>query len=412
MIQINAAQPSAMALPRIAILFDTSAQAAAGVAGLPRLARLLRVLSDAGVREAWMIAGDGASLDPRVRAEASRLAPRVTLQTSAPADFAAQIGGSEILLLSGNHLIPGQSIVELLQGGPPMTWRGRTIARNVTADDLRAPPSQWLGTAAHGREPAGIVALAPAWTATRALLLATGKSTDGPVSRRLNRPVSRFLSALALQIPGIRPDHVTTLTAALAIAMFGCFLFGGETAVLVGAILFHVASVVDGTDGEIARVTFRGTPQGALFDTWVDRVTILLFFLGVTIGLARTEGTIHAVVGGWGFAAAIIGVVVLSQLLKRIGAPRDFAIVTRHMRQRFPGGWQRRVVEALAVLTSRDVFSFVFPMLFVLGLGESVTWLFTGFTTTWLVIVLYAVPMILKEAPAGRRRVEPAPASR
>src|SRR3569623_247167 len=54
----------------------------------------------------------------------------------------------------------------------------------------------------------------------REVLLATGKASDGLISRWLNRPISRAISALLLRYTGAKPVHATLGTAALALAMF------------------------------------------------------------------------------------------------------------------------------------------------------------------------------------------------
>jgi CDP-L-myo-inositol myo-inositolphosphotransferase len=214
-------------------------------------------------------------------------------------------------------------------------------------------------------------------------------------------------------VPWLRPNHVTALTAAIAVAMFACFLFGDPAVIVLGGVLFHVASVVDGVDGEMARVSFRSSMRGAMFDIIVDRLTILAFFLGIPIAMARTEGLHHAFVGGWGFAAAAIGCLILARVLRRIEPPRSYWVMEKVVRGRFPKPPLKWIVDFLATCIKRDVFSLVFPLLMVLGLSWTVTWLFTGFTTLWLGVVLSTTPAILRGGvqPRGTPAALP-PASR
>lgn len=94
------------------------------------------------------------------------------------------------------------------------------------------------------------------------------KPGDGPVSRLLNRRISTRIS-MALAPLRIAPDLVTisvfllALLAALALGM-------GQG--LAGGLLAQLSSVLDGVDGELARLQFRASSRGAVLDSVLDRV--------------------------------------------------------------------------------------------------------------------------------------------
>lgn len=98
----------------------------------------------------------------------------------------------------------------------------------------------------------------------------SGKARDGIVSRRLNRPVSaRMLTPLLLRVaPGLTPNTVSLLGFAVALAGAVCFLGGWP---LLAGIAIHLASVLDGSDGEVARLKRVESRFGAFFDTVLDR---------------------------------------------------------------------------------------------------------------------------------------------
>jgi hypothetical protein len=83
-------------------------------------------------------------------------------------------------------------------------------------------------------------------------------------------------------------------------------------------------------------------------------------------------------------------------VLRRIEPPRSYWVMEKVVRARFPKPPAKWIVDFLATCIKRDVFSFVFPLLMVLGLSWSVTWLFTGFTTLWLGVVFATTPAILR----------------
>ena len=69
---------------------------------------------------------------------------------------------------------------------------------------------------------------------------------------------------------------------------------------MLGGILVHVASVLDGVDGEIARLKVRASAWGALFDGVLDRLGDAAVVAGLAVwSLSPTEGhspTVIAVV--------------------------------------------------------------------------------------------------------------------
>ncbi len=104
--------------------------------------------------------------------------------------------------------------------------------------------------------------------ASRLLRRSLVKGSDGPVSRYLNRPLSTRLSMALAHLP-IHPDVVSLL--ALLVALAGAWaLWTGRG--VAAAMLVTAGSVLDGVDGEIARLQVRAGPGGALLDGVLDRL--------------------------------------------------------------------------------------------------------------------------------------------
>jgi choline kinase/uncharacterized membrane protein YbhN (UPF0104 family) len=94
------------------------------------------------------------------------------------------------------------------------------------------------------------------------------KDSDGPVSRYLNRPVStRITVALARFRP--RPTALSAVTFLLG--MWGAWSLGAARP-LAGALAVQAASILDGSDGETARLLDRSSARGALLDGIFDRM--------------------------------------------------------------------------------------------------------------------------------------------
>lgn len=122
-------------------------------------------------------------------------------------------------------------------------------------------------------------------------LRALRRTTDGLVSRSLNRPVSLWLSRHLFSKLPLTPNHITFLAAVIGWAgIVLIFLWPGYWWVLLGAALFHVSSILDGCDGEIARLRFQFSRFGEWFDNVLDEVNNALFIAGIGFGVWHNGG--------------------------------------------------------------------------------------------------------------------------
>jgi 1L-myo-inositol 1-phosphate cytidylyltransferase / CDP-L-myo-inositol myo-inositolphosphotransferase len=109
------------------------------------------------------------------------------------------------------------------------------------------------------------------------------KPEDGPVSRYLNRPLSTRLSmAMAPLRPN--PDLVSVLAMLVGLLSAGLLGFGMG---VVGGLLAQAASILDGVDGELARLQVRARPLGALLDGVLDRVVDAAILAGLAVWALR-----------------------------------------------------------------------------------------------------------------------------
>jgi CDP-L-myo-inositol myo-inositolphosphotransferase len=122
--------------------------------------------------------------------------------------------------------------------------------------------------------------------AKSALRRSLSKSTDGPVSRRLNRPLSTRLSIV---LAPLRPAPDLVSLVAFALGLAGAALLATGQG-LAGALLVHASSVADGVDGEVARLQLRGGPRGALLDGLLDRVGDAAILAGLGLWALRGYG--------------------------------------------------------------------------------------------------------------------------
>ena len=128
---------------------------------------------------------------------------------------------------------------------------------------------------------------------------------DGIVSRYLNRPLSRP-AARALAHTPVTPNAVTSFTLLLAIAVGAMLAVGWNVA---GGIGIQAVSVIDGVDGELARIRHLSTRFGEVFDAVVDRYADAIMLGGMTVFAVRFESHPHAETVG---ALALAGALVVS----------------------------------------------------------------------------------------------------
>ncbi len=147
--------------------------------------------------------------------------------------------------------------------------------------------------------------------AQRALLQRSrGKAQDGPVSRWLNRPLSINLSRLLVRTP-VTPNQISLFSFALSVLAAWLFSDGGYTALALGGLLAQAASVIDGCDGEVARLKYLHSDYGGWFDAVLDRYADALLLFGLTWHAVLQAGGGLPPVLAAGFMA-IIGSFMLS----------------------------------------------------------------------------------------------------
>ena len=107
------------------------------------------------------------------------------------------------------------------------------------------------------------------------------KLNDGPVSRHLNRPLSVRISRWLVN-HGITPNQISLFSFLCSVLAAGLFALGGYLTLVLGGFLAQFASVVDGCDGEVARLKFRTSAYGGWLDAVLDRYADALLLFGLT----------------------------------------------------------------------------------------------------------------------------------
>ncbi len=124
-----------------------------------------------------------------------------------------------------------------------------------------------------------------AGAAADALCARLVKDNDGYIAR-FDRKASIAISRILLPLP-VTPNMVTT--AGLLLGVLGAWWLAAPSARLqfYGALVLWFCCLLDGCDGEIARLKHLSSPSGAAYDLWADHFSHLATFVALPIGVSR-----------------------------------------------------------------------------------------------------------------------------
>ncbi len=147
------------------------------------------------------------------------------------------------------------------------------------------------------------------------------KPTDG-IYARLNRKISIPISRQLIKFP-VTANMVTIFTLGVGFASSAFFARGGYWDTLIGAFLCLWASILDGCDGEVARLKLQESAFGCWLETVCDYLFYLFLFVGMTVGLWRSSGSrMYLVCGGLLLFGAIASFLALGWERHRLAPER------------------------------------------------------------------------------------------
>jgi phosphatidylglycerophosphate synthase len=336
------------------ILSETS-RTAGDFLGLPVGMRVALSLVQAGVTELSVFGPDASRVCDAYRTDGRLTVPVLPHSPDAIVDLVCLEDA-----LVGPDLVRGLGLGEALRDG-----RGQAALVRVRPTRTDDPRSLFRGIEAGEAAVLRLFDRDDRKRAQSQLFAALIKPSDGPVSRHLNRHVSRAITRLVIPL-GMTPNVMTVFVAI-------CGLWGAyeasspnPSAQLFGAFLYQLHSIIDGCDGEIARLTHRFGKHGALIDSMVDDICNGAFFFGLSLGVARmTESTWPLATGGV-TALAYVGVIALqySVVLRSTG---------RGDKTKFWSGGPARfsLFELFRALLRRDVFVLLILIAVAVGLQQA-----------------------------------------
>ncbi len=226
------------------------------------------------------------------------------------------------------------------------------------------------------RMPAGCFAQAAATPAQaeqaeRRLFLSFIKNTDGWYSRHLNRPISLWITRRIVHLP-VHPNAVTIFTLLVGVLSGWSAALGTPALLATGGVLFQIASILDGVDGELARAKLLHSKSGEWLDTVCDDLTNAVFIAGVALGLYRMNLSLFWLALG-GLSLAVYGLtlwVMYGSLIRNRRKPTLLAFQEEIHRPGYRPGRMKAGLVALQPFIKRDFYGYGFMILALLGLPK------------------------------------------
>lgn len=239
--------------------------------------------------------------------------------------------------------------------------------------------------------------------ATRWLYGRLRKPHDGFVSRRLNRPLSLgVLTPVLLRAwPRVTANQVSLL-AFVAGAIAGLLFATGEP--VVAALFVHLSSVLDGSDGEVARLKMLESGFGGYLDAVLDRLADSVMLLGVLVYLLESSSllTVIGVRYQPTVVAAIAGAALVGTLMVSYTSTKASVEVGHHYTGPLVGAGRGRDLRLL-ILTVGGLLSGFNPT-FLLGAVTVIAFL-TLAVVGWRIVWSWAATRVRRPTDLGAVRV-------
>jgi phosphatidylglycerophosphate synthase len=198
--------------------------------------------------------------------------------------------------------------------------------------------------------------------AEKELYKSLAKPIDGFISRTLNRKISTLISRLLINTP-VLPNQLTIFIMLLGIGSGIAAYFATWWSLVIAGVLFQTQSMLDGCDGEIARLKYLFSLKGQWLDTIGDDVSNYAFCLGLGLGQARLHNSsLLVVITFFIFAVQWYSSFIMYQRIYKMNTG-DLLAIPNMVSGGEPKGWPGRLVRIIHTITKRDFFVFVTSLL-------------------------------------------------
>ena len=189
--------------------------------------------------------------------------------------------------------------------------------------------------------------------AEKKLLKDLSKPSDGILSKKFNRKVSTFITRFLIKTP-ITPNMISVFIPALAILTFFLLSKGTYPWLIIGGLMIQFLSIIDGCDGEIARLKFRKSFFGAWLDPILDRYVDMFLIAGMAYGYWNATGS--------KFVLFMAIMVMFVDVLQDYMSAKYFLITRKKLTASFDFPFKRDIrmlILALGAITGQILVSFL-----------------------------------------------------
>jgi len=228
---------------------------------------------------------------------------------------------------------------------------------------------------------------------------------------RLNRRMSLPISVWLIEHTSLSANALSIMLVALGFVAAWLFAVGAYVASVTGALLSLAASILDGSDGEIARLTYEESAFGCWVETIGDYSYYLALFAGMTIGTVRSTGQpLFAWIGAGALAGLIVALALLVILRRQAtgGNPEALqqATVIRFYAE---GSWWTWLVARISFVATRAVMPYGIAVLTILNAVPLVVVLTCVGTNVYWISLALMWPVLM---PTGSSPTAVVPARR
>jgi phosphatidylglycerophosphate synthase len=385
----------------------------ARLAGLPLAERVIRSAARAGYTTIVVLTrGCSARTVKRLHGLAASQRGVVLARSDAVAAAAIRNGGDTSVTAIGPGTVVSPALLEMAAAIVPAAghvrdipaggeWRQSGVLRLALEDALRidevesalrdrmeeALPLPSGEDVAEGRAKLAlrIRTAADLSAAEQTIRRSSYKHTDNTLAR-FNRRISLPISVALIPTP-LTANQLSIGLVALGFYSAWLFSLGHYVAGVIGAFLSLAASILDGCDGEIARLKYQESALGCWIETFGDYSYYIAIFIGLTVGAARkTHIEAFYWIGGLALCGTLVSFALLIFLRARItgGRPERLHAIAAERFKAEPTLWSR-LIWRLSFTATRSampygIFAFalanLLPGIVVLAaIGSNIYWI-------------------------------------
>ncbi len=286
--------------------------------GLPLVQRAALAARRAGFDRVYVLGGEAGQLGRFLEGTGARVFPRDAAESALPPGRIVLLPDRVVASpqwLASLREVPAQPghLQRLGAGAIVETDEPAPLARVLAhQSSLSSVISEWARVLPSG-PPVAAVALPLEVTteselaaAETLLLKGLVKKEDGILTKHISRKISLAVTRL-LAGTRITPNVMTVLTASLGLAAAWSFASPALSRQIVGGLLFLLHSILDGCDGELARLKFQESRLGGTLDFWGDNVVHVAVFSAFAVAWSAACGQSWPLILG---ALAVAGTVL------------------------------------------------------------------------------------------------------